>query len=254
MSQIVKTRKFPRALGAFGALAATAAFLVAWNRMPTADRPEYYAFADARAFWGMANFMDVATNAAFIFVGAVGWLRVRRSGQWPGKLAPFGLVLAAATFMTALGSSWFHLSPSIASIFWDRLPMAVGFSALLGLAIADRIDNRAGWWAMLALALISTGSLVAWRLGHGDLRPYYLLQYGGLVFVLGLAVAKPKGEIANVALLTALGLYIVAKVFESADRSVYEATATTISGHSVKHLVAALAVLRLYWPRLREPM
>lgn len=131
--------------------------------------------------------------------------------------------------------------------------MAIGFSALLGLVIADRINLRAGVWTMIALTFVSVGSLVVWRLGVGDLRPYFLLQYGGLVFVLGVAIAKPRGEITNVAILTALGLYVVAKVFEATDRPVFEAT-EIVSGHSMKHLVAAVAVLRLYWPKLREPM
>lgn len=253
MREILKSRRFPRVLGLFSAIAAGFAILVAWNRMPTADRPEYYAFADVRPLLGLNNFMDVTTNGAFLLVGAIGWMRVRHSGQWPRSLSAFGLTVAAATFVTGLGSAWFHLDPSPISIFWDRIPMAVAFSALIGLVIADRWDKKIGMNCMLGLTAISVCSLIAWRLGWGDLRPYYLLQYAGLPFIIGLAVARPKGEVANVAILTGLGLYVVAKVFESADRSVFETTGL-VSGHSMKHLVAAVAVLRLYWPRLREPM
>jgi hypothetical protein len=40
-----------------------------------------------------------------------------------------------------------------------------------------------------------------------------------------------------------LVLYAVAKVFELGDEAIFHATGEVVSGHTLKHLVAALAVL-----------
>jgi hypothetical protein len=47
-------------------------------------------------------------------------------------------------------------------------------------------------------------------------------------------------------LLYGLGFYALAKVVEFYDREAFELTADIISGHSLKHVLAAVAPLFLY--------
>jgi hypothetical protein len=49
---------------------------------------------------------------------------------------------------------------------------------------------------------------------------------------------------------TALGLYACAKGMEAADAGVLETTLHAVSGHSLKHLLAALAAGLLLWARV----
>jgi hypothetical protein len=55
-------------------------------------------------------------------------------------------------------------------------------------------------------------------------------------------------------LLVALAIYLVSKFAEQYDRAVFAATGNIISGHSLKHLFAALALFVVYWMlRQRRP-
>jgi hypothetical protein len=47
-------------------------------------------------------------------------------------------------------------------------------------------------------------------------------------------------------LIAALGIYIAAKVAEYYDHAVFVSTGALISGHSLKHLLAALAPFLVY--------
>jgi hypothetical protein len=46
--------------------------------------------------------------------------------------------------------------------------------------------------------------------------------------------------------MVALGLYILAKLAEVYDQSIYLMTQQTFSGHSLKHLLSAWAVFLIY--------
>jgi len=50
----------------------------------------------------------------------------------------------------------------------------------------------------------------------------------------------------QVYLMAALGLYILAKVAEVYDQSIYSMTQQNFSGHSLKHLLSAWAVFLIY--------
>ena len=84
---------------------------------PILQDPAYHLFADHRTLLGIPNFWNVITNLAFLAAALLGW-RLNR-------------FLAAATAAVGLGSAWYHLQPDDAHLFWDRLPMAVVFMALI---------------------------------------------------------------------------------------------------------------------------
>src|ERR1051326_213995 len=85
--------------------------------------PAYHEFAGPRA-------MLVLSNVPFAVIGILGLCRAARS--WTAR------VFFAAVTATAFGSAYYHLQPNDQTLFWDRLPMAVGFMALVALVIGER--------------------------------------------------------------------------------------------------------------------
>src|ERR1700745_3436452 len=90
---------------------------------PITQDPNYHAFADARTLFGIPNFWNVVSNLPFIAVGAAGVARYRRE--------PTTAALFTGILLTGFGSSYYHLAPDDGTLFWDRLPMTIGFMALL---------------------------------------------------------------------------------------------------------------------------
>jgi len=224
----------------------------------------YHDFADTRAFFGVPNFLNVASNVFFLFVGLTGICcvlcrtTVRRSFVDPRERWLYCAFFMGVT-LTAFGSSWYHLHPNDRTLVWDRVPMAIGFMALLAAMIAERIDVTVGVRLLLPLVAIGVSSVVYWEFtqmrGHGDLRPYALVQFGGLLVTALLILLFPARYSRTADLGIALGLYALAKAFEAIDKPVYRITGRVVSGHTIKHLVAALAtywVLRML--RLRKPV
>ena len=147
---------------------------------------------------------------------------------------------------TAFCSSSYHLDPHDAGLCIDRVGMSLAFAGLLGLAAADRIGTRAGvaLAALVAVAAPAT-ALVAW-LG-GNMTPWAVLQGGGLVLLAALALRRPQPRALGFSIIGVIAFYAVAKALELADAPVFALTQQLISGHSAKHLVAALAG----WPVVR---
>ena len=135
---------------------------------------------------------------------------------------------------------------TFAGLCIDRVGMSLAFAGLLGLAAADRISARAGvaLAALVAVAAPAT-ALVAW-LG-GNMTPWAVLQGGGLVLLAALALRRPQPRALGFSIIGVIAFYAVAKALELADAPVFALTQQLISGHSAKHLVAALAA----WPVVR---
>ena len=96
---------------------------------------------------------------------------------------------------------------------------------------------------MLAATLaIGVFSVFWWRYS-GDLRVYVWVQGAPLLAIPYVIAAFPARYNLRHYLLYGVGLYALAKVAELLDYPVYAATGSAISGHSLKHLLAAAAVL-----------
>jgi hypothetical protein len=121
---------------------------------PIPQDPAYHRLADARPFLGLPNFLNVVSNAPFLVAGFCGLCNVlrRRNEEFlePWVRGPW-IVLTAALLLTGFGSSYYHWNPTDSTLFWDRLPMAVGFASVLGIMIIERIDLGLGrrLWAPL---------------------------------------------------------------------------------------------------------
>jgi hypothetical protein len=229
-----------------------------YGRIP---QPEaYHHFADVRTYRGIPNAWNVLSNIPFLLVGWLGLAFLRRGptlnpdGPFrPGahtafeslRERPAYVLFFAGVFFTAFGSAYYHLAPSTNRLFWDRLPMAVAFTALFAAVIAERISIY--WSRMLLIPLVfaGIGSVVAWRLseqsGASDLRAYLFVQiFPLLAFPLMIALFRARYS-RGLELLVVAGVYGVAKVFEQFDVKVWELTGGQVSGHSIKHVVAAIA-------------
>jgi hypothetical protein len=161
--------------------------------------------------------------------------------RWPYLVIAFGILL------TAFGSAYYHLAPDNARLVWDRLPMTIVFMSLVAAMIAERISVRVGLWLLPPLLLIGIASVWQWHLselrGAGDLRFYAAVQvYGVLVPLLVLLLPARYTRTSDLAIVA--GWYILAKVLETFDKQIFAATGHIVSGHTLKHLAAAMAA---YW-------
>jgi len=223
----------------------------------------YHNFADKRALLGVSNCLNVISNALFLLVGLPGmWFTLRagvnrKAFLDPRQRWPYFAFFVGVT-LTAFGSAWYHLNPNDHTLVWDRIPMAIGFMALVAALVAERIDISAGLYLLLPLIAAGIGTVLYWEVtqshGHGDLRPYAIAQFGSLLVLLLLIALFPARYTRTLDFAISLGFYGIAKMFEAADRIVFS-LAHIVSGHTIKHIFAALSaywILRML--RLRSPI
>ena len=203
-----------------------------------------HSFADQRWVWGILCALDVLSNLPFVVAGCWGLVVLRRVA--PGALDAMSRALATLFFVgllcTALGSTMYHWQPQDTGLLWDRLGMVLPFAGLLGLAAAGRVSTRAGG-AVAALVLVAGGLAVVWWAHTGNLLPWAVVQIGGMLVVVVLACLPQQGGTLAIHLGAVIVLYALAKLFEAADHLVFAATLQSVSGHSVKHLLAAGAAV-----------
>jgi len=216
----------------------------------------YHLFADTREIWSIPNFWNVVTNVPFVIVGLLGLYKLRL----PDKLKVINgtgiayILLFFGTFLVGFGSSYYHLAPDNQTLVWDRLPMAIAFMALFSIIISEFISIRSGKALLLPLILAGIISVVYWHFseirGEGDLRFYLLIQFY-LMLAIPIMLVCFRSHCTHVYAYGWLLLaYIVAKLFEHFDAEVFDVLGF-ISGHSLKHLFAAMGlfVLLLFYQK-----
>jgi hypothetical protein len=203
----------------------------------------YHNSADARTLARIPNCLNVISNAAFLLPGLLGlWFLASRDRFVDSReRAPYALFFAAAC-CTCFGSGYYHWSPRDATLLWDRLPMTLSFTSLLAAMIAERISIVVGTRLLWPLVAAGAASVWWWQ-WTGNLMPYLAAQYFSVVLIGLLLLLFPPSYTRGADLVVATGLYVLAKVAETLDRGIYALTGW-ISGHTLKHLLAALAV---YW-------
>jgi len=212
---------------------------------PITQDQNYHDFADQRTILGIPHFWNVVSNLPFIAVGAAGLGQFRRN--------PAIALLFLAIAMTGFGSGYYHLNPNDRTLFWDRLPMAIGFMIILAIAVEDRLDAKMG--AILLWPLIAVGvfSLLLWR-WTGDLRLYGWVQFFPCIALpLLFLLFSPKFTGTSYWIAAAV-LYAFAKLAEFYDSAIYSA-GSIVSGHTLKHIAAGAAcyaILRYF--QTRQPI
>ncbi|QGZ56924.1 hypothetical protein [Paraburkholderia acidiphila] len=208
---------------------------------PLAQPASYHRFADQRALGVIPHAADVLSNLVILAGGiaCLGWARQNAYRQrpqppkFPGMVvAGFGLVL------TAIGSAYYHWAPSDATLVWDRLPMTIVFAGILAMLWTSHTGQRVGWVPLLIMVAVSLGTIAYW-LALDSLWPYAILQFGGLMFIVGLTLTRKVDSVLGWTMV--IVFYGVAKIFESLDWQVWELTHHVIAGHAIKHVSSGLA-------------
>jgi hypothetical protein len=247
-----------RALGLW--LLAAALAVVAVLLPPLAQPPAYHDFADQRACRGLPNCLDTASNALFMLAGAIGLLWMRRAGRAvfrePHETFPYRLFFVGAV-LVGLGSGYYHLDPANERLLWDRLAMMLAFMAWFAAIVGERVSPRAGLRLLPLFLAAGLGSVAWWgwseMRGIGDLRFYLLMQLYPMLLIPLLLWFYPPRYSGDRAILAVIGLYLLALLFDLGDRPVFGLTGGWLSGHTLKHVIAAAAVLvvALYLRRRR---
>ena len=225
----------------------------AWLHGPIAQPAGYHDFADRNIAFGIPHFADVMSNLGFALAAVWGWTKLAPASRHPdirSGWAGYSLFLIGL-FLTALGSSWYHLAPDNARLVWDRLPIALACGGLLAGVWGDVHHKQSGrlaaWFALFAVASVGWWYFTDLS-GNGDLRPYLLLQGLPILLIpLWQSIHDMPGA-DRLAFGAALALYVVAKFAELNDHQIATALGL-VTGHTLKHLLAsgaaALIVARL---------
>ena len=225
---------------------------------PEMTGPASAPFSDIRTLMGLPNAIDVLSNLPFLLLGVWGMQRLHRlershdhalgpsHDELPGSALDCAWLFLAGLLLVAAASAFYHLQPDdMLRLAADRAAMAVAFAGVIGLAVCDRVSQRAGWPA--ACVALAAG-LLAVAVFHetGNVAPWAVVQFGGMALVLWMATMRPvRGATRPLHLKLGwiIAAYGLAKVFELTDGPVYELTQHLVSGHSLKHVAAALAAL-----------
>ena len=237
-------------------------------------------FADGRTLWGVPNALDVLSNVAFVVwgvVGLLGLLAVGRAQTSPlrhlvSPLRSVAFLFFSGLMITGAASAYYHLTPNNDGLAIDRLGMVVAFAGMLGLAAAERVSVRAGMICALATMVFGVLSVAVWA-GTGNVLPWGVVQFGGMAGVVALAFAAPVSQMMSssvsrsvpqettrstpppiapsstppIAWGWVIAIYALAKACELADSQIYAFSQQLISGHSLKHLIAACAAAPVVW-------
>lgn len=230
---------------------AAVAVIGAWLAPRIGQDPAYHAFADQRTIAQIPHFWNVISNAPFLLVGAFGlraWRRARwqhHQDRWPW------LVVALSGFLIGIGSGYYHANPNNQTLFWDRLPMTLGFMGVFSAVIAERVHARAGWLLLGPFLLWGIVSVEWWRrselAGVGDLRMYALVQFYPMLAIPLILWLFPPRYTASHRIWQMILWYVAAKILEALDLPIHRALGVQMSGHALKHVAAAMAL----WSPLR---
>jgi hypothetical protein len=135
--------------------------------------------------------------------------------------------------------------------------MTLGFAGLVSAAIAERVRLQAGLRLLWPLLAVGAGTVVYWYAtetrGAGNLVPYAAYQSWSILAIVLLILVFPPQRYSHGKLLAwAAAWYGLAKLFETFDLRIYQWLGATLSGHTIKHLLAGagvFAIVRQLWLR-----
>ena len=199
---------------------------------------------------GIPFTFDVLSNLPLALWGAVGvWLAwaVAAGGRGASNTSRaqgrHAMLFFAGLILTAACSAWYHLNPGDAGLAIDRCGMVMAFAGLLGLASGGRVSACAGACLAVLVMLLGPLTVAVWSL-TGNVMPWLVLQFGGLLLILWMACLQPRSDALPVRWFMVIAFYVLAKCLELSDHQVYELAGHAVSGHSLKHLIASCAA----WP------
>lgn len=226
--------------------------LAAITQMPAIPQShDYHLFVDDRPMHCIHNFWNVISNLPFLIIGLIGLARLRhQNSSFPAA----SIILFTSIALVAFGSSYYHLMPSHQTLLWDRLPIALAFMSLFCMAIHDYASQPWGKRLLLPLLLAGGSAVLHWYYselrGAGDLRIYILVQLLPILIIPCLLLGLNPDKRETKQYWTVLCFYLLAKACEYYDGEIFEFT-RMISGHSLKHIMAAWGLYYLLPPRTK---
>ena len=221
---------------------------------PIAQPQEYHNFADARILFGIANFSDVFSNLVFLLVGVLG-IRLCLSNDI-GAARNAWLTMFVGLVILSFGSAYYHWSPSDETLVWDRVAMTIGFMGLFTGLLVEFVSARL---IVLLVPLVTLGiASVFYGYYLQDLRLYVCVQFVPLLLIPIFIALFDGSHSHQKLLLIGLAWYALAKITEHFDVAMFQLTGEMISGHTAKHLLAAVSIycillmLKVRAPKSRE--
>lgn len=222
----------------------------AWLLPAIPQPPAYHRFADVSTCFGIPHCADTLSNLAFVVAGAAGLALL---GSRQGRRAfldlrerlPYALFFFAV-ILAGLASGYYHLAPDNGRLVWDRVAIGLALMSWFAAILCERVDIAWGRRLLPVLLLAGAGSAAYWgwseSVGRGDLRAYGLMQLVPFLFVpLLLRLYPPRYDSRHDrAVYAVLGLYLAALACDLLDRPIAALTGC-VSGHTLKHLIAASA-------------
>lgn len=212
---------------------------------------QYHNFADNRTFFAVPNFFDVSSNLLFAVVGIIGSLfaykRVRREAYYSW------ITMFAGVTLVSFGSGYYHWNPNDATLVWDRMPMMIGFMGLFTAVLTEFMNPKLEKFMLVPAVIIGVLSVIYWHYTN-DLRYYIWLQAVTFLAITAVLFMYEGRFTLSRYLLYAFGFFMLSKFTELSDRELYSVNSGLLSGHTLKHILSALAVFYLYLMlKRREP-
>ena len=218
---------------------------------PISQDSSYHQFADTRTIAGIPNFFNVLSNLAFFAVGYLGMQLCLKASLKPQYQAfnKAYLLFFVGVLLTGLGSAYYHLDPDNSTLLWDRLPMTIAFMAFFCAVLGSCISPNLAHKLLYPVVILGIASTLYWHFteqqGQGDLRPYILVQFLPIILLPLIMLLYDGKKQGCTFVWPILGLYILAKITELLDKQLYQIL-SGLSGHSIKHLLAALGIYFVY--------
>lgn len=218
---------------------------------PTIPQPiSYHSFADSRNLFDIPNFFNVTSNLFFILVGCIGLYKIflsdqtiyfaQQAQQWPY------VILFTGAILVGIGSSYYHLDPNNITLVWNRVPMDIIAMSYLSAMLMERISMKLGLTLLPILILIGVSCAIYWEItelaGDGDLRLYAWSQFYPISMILLLLIFYPSFYTGTYYLYESFAWYAIAKIGELLDKPIYALTMHCLSGHTIKHITAAIGI------------
>jgi hypothetical protein len=243
MEDKLRSRFGWRELGLGLLIVAPLFYLMLVHGAPIPQDSTYHVFADTRTCLGLDNFGNVASNLGFLLVGAIGVLWCLRN---PGTQAVRSwTVFFLGVALVFFGSGYYHSRPDDESLVWDRLPMTVAFMGVFSALLSEHLGKALERRLLIPALAVGIASVILWKMTD-DLRVYIWVQLAPLLAICYVIAVYPGRHTHRHYLLYAVGFYALAKVAEFYDNGVYALSSVAISGHSLKHVLAAVAPFCVY--------
>jgi Ceramidase len=210
---------------------------------PILQDRSYHGFADTRTYFGLQNFANVVSNLPFLLVGLVGAFWCYRHPDEGATRSWMVFFLGVA--LVFFGSGYYHRAPDDESLLWDRLPMTLAFMGLFTALVSEHLGAKVERALLVPSILMGIASVIWWK-HSGDLRVYVWVQFAPLLAIPFVIAAFPGRYTHRHYLIYGVACYALAKAAEFYDYGFYALSGNAISGHTLKHVLAAAAPLCVY--------